>query len=129
MDSKQLALLCKEFAENRKAENVLVLDVSKVSSVTDFFVIATGSSEPHIRAIVSEITDRLRTEHALKPHSVDGDIRTPWQVMDYFDVIVHVMRSETRDKYDLESLWGDAPRLKTRKPRAKAKVGKAIAED
>ena len=127
MDSKQLALLCKEFAENRKAENVQVLDVSKVSSVTDFFVIATGSSEPHIRAIVSEITDRLRTEHGLKPNSVDGDIRTPWQVMDFFDVIVHVMRHETRDKYDLESLWGDAPRLKTRKPRAKAKSVKSPA--
>ena len=127
MDSKQLALLCKEFAENRKAENVQVLDVSKVSSVTDFFVIATGSSEPHIRAIVSEITDRLRTEHGLKPNSVDGDIRTPWQVMDFFDVIVHVMRHETRDKYDLESLWGDAPRLKTRKPGAKAKSVKSPA--
>lgn len=127
MDSKQLALLCKEFAENRKAENVQVLDVSKVSSVTDFFVIATGSSEPHIRAIVSEITDRLRTEHGLKPNSVDGDIRTPWQVMDFFDVIVHVMRNETRDKYDLESLWGDAPRVKIRKPRAKAKSVKSTA--
>lgn len=127
MDSKQLALLCKEFAENRKAENVLVLDVSKVSSVTDYFVIATGSSEPHIRAIVSEITDRLRTEHGLKPHSVDGDIRTPWQVMDFFDVIVHVMRAEIREKYDLESLWGDAPRVKPRKPRAKASAGKVTA--
>ncbi|MBC8001515.1 MAG: ribosome silencing factor, partial [Opitutaceae bacterium] len=103
-------------------------DVSKVSSVTDYFVIATGSSEPHIRAIVSEITDRLRTEHDLKPISVDGDIRTPWQVMDFFDVIVHVMRSETRDKYDLESLWGDAPRLKPENQKPKRRRAKPSAK-
>ena len=117
MEAKKLAMLCKEFAEHRKAENVLVLDVSKVSSVTDFFVLATGTSEPHVRAIVSEITDSLREEHGVRPNAVEGETRTPWQVLDFFDVIVHVMRPDTRAKYDLEGLWGDAPQVKTRKPR------------
>ena len=60
MDSKKLALLCREFADNRKAEDIVVLDVRKLSSVTDYFVIASGTSEPHLRAILNEITDKLR---------------------------------------------------------------------
>ncbi len=119
MDPKKLALLCRELAENKKAENVVILDVRKLSSVTDYFVIASGSSEPHLRAIVDEITAKLRDEHDLRPRAVDGTTQTPWRVLDFFDVIVHVMRSDTRELYDLESLWGDAPRIRTKKPKAK----------
>ena len=60
MDSKKLARLCREFADNKKAENIVILDVRELSSVTDYFVIASGTSEPHLRAIVDEITDQLR---------------------------------------------------------------------
>jgi ribosome-associated protein len=112
MDSKKLALLCREFAENKKAEDVTVLDLRKLSSVTDYFVIATGSSEPHLRAIVDEISDRLREDHGLKAKAVDGTLKAAWVVLDYFDVIVHVMRGDLRERYDLEALWGDAPRMK-----------------
>ena len=121
MDSKTLALLCRELADNKKAENILVLDVSKVSSVTDFFVIASASSEPHLRAIAAEITDKLRDEHGERPRAIDGTLQTAWMVLDYFDVIVHVMRADVRERYDLEGLWGDATRVKPRKSRAKAK--------
>lgn len=119
MDSRKLALLCRDLAENKKAENVVVLDVRKLSSVTDYFVIASGSSEPHLRAIVDEITQKLRDEHGLRPRAIDGQTQTPWRVLDYFDVIVHVMRAEVREKYDLESLWGDAPRVKAKTVPAK----------
>jgi ribosome-associated protein len=111
MDSKKLAILCRKLAENKKAENAVILDVRKVSSVTDYFLIVSGTSEPHLRAIVTEISDKLREEQQLRPRAVDGDVRAPWQVLDYFDVIVHVMRNDVREKYDLESLWGDAPRV------------------
>ncbi|MDQ6632478.1 MAG: ribosome silencing factor [Verrucomicrobiota bacterium] len=121
MDSKTLALLCRDLAENRKAENVVVLDVSKVSSVTDYFVIASGASEPHLRAIASEITDRLRDDFNLRPRAVDGQTPTAWQVLDFFDVIVHLMRNDIRAKYDLESLWGDAPQVKKKKARIKSR--------
>jgi ribosome-associated protein len=109
MDSKKLALRCREFADNKKAENIVVLDLRKLSSVTDFFVIASGTSEPHLRAILDEITEKLREEHGLRPRAVDGSTHAHWIVLDYFDVIVHVMRADTRAHYDLESLWGDAP--------------------
>jgi ribosome-associated protein len=119
MDSKKLALLCRELADNRKAEDVVVLDVREVSSITDYFVIATGTSEPHLRAIVDEITEKLREDYDLKPKHTDGGLHTAWIVLDYFDVIVHVMRTDAREHYKLEDLWGDVPRVKTRKPRAK----------
>ena len=121
MDSRKLALLCREFADNKKAENISILDVREVSSVTDYFVIASGTSEPHLRAIVDEITEKLREDHDVRPKAIDGTLQTAWVVLDYFDVIVHVMRTDVRERYDLESLWGDAPRVKTRK-RSSAKV-------
>jgi ribosome-associated protein len=121
MDSKNLALLCREYADNRKAEDIVILDVRELSSVTDYFVIATGSSEPHLRAIVDEITDKLRKEHDLRPRAVDGTLQTAWVVLDFFDVLVHVMRKDVRDRYDLETLWGDAPRVKARKKSATEK--------
>jgi|ERR1051325_2334223 ribosome-associated protein len=115
MDSRKLALLCRGLADNKKAEEVAILDVRELSSVTDYFVIASGTSEPHLRAIVDEITDKLREEHHLRPRAIDGTLQTAWVVLDYFDVIVHVMRQDVRERYDLETLWGDAPRVRARK--------------
>ncbi len=115
MDSRKLAFLCRQLADSKKAEDIVILDVRKLSSVTDYFVIASGTSEPHLRAIVEEITDKLREEQHLRPRAIDGAVQTAWVVLDYFDVIVHVMRQDVRDRYDLETLWGDAPRIKPRK--------------
>ena len=124
MDSKKLALLCREFADNRKAEDLVVLDVRKLSSVTDYFVIASGTSEPHLRAILNEITDKLRDEHAVRPRVVDGTMPGAWVVLDFFDVIVHVLRTDARARYDLEGLWGDAPKVKPRVAKVVNKVAK-----
>ena len=115
MDSRKLALLCRELADNKKAEDIVILDVRELSSVTDYFVIAAGVSEPHLRAIVDEIMDRLREDCYLRPNAIDGTFRAAWVVLDYFDVIVHVMREDVRERYDLETLWGDAPRVKPRR--------------
>jgi ribosome-associated protein len=125
MDSRKLALLCRKLAENKKAENAVILDVRKVSSVTDYFVIVSGTSEPHLRAIVNELSDTLRADYTLRPRAVDGDVRAAWQVLDYFDVIVHVMRADVREKYDLERLWGDAPGVGTTRARKPRRVAKA----
>ncbi len=119
MDSRTLARLCRDFADNKKAENIVILDVHKLSSVTDYFVIATGTSEPHLRAIVDEVTEKLRNEHEIRPFRVDGKVQGAWVVMDFFDVIMHVMRAETREHYDLESLWGDAKKVKAGKKRSR----------
>ncbi len=132
MDSKKLALLCRDLADNKKAENLLVLDVRKLSSVTDYFVIVSGTSAPHLRAIVNEITDKLRADHELRARALDGNMNGDWVVLDYFDVIVHVMQTEVRERYDLEGLWGDAPQVtseaepKPKKVAAKKKPKSAV---
>ncbi len=122
MDSKKLAQLCRDFADNKKGENTVILDVRDLSSVADYFVIASGTSEPHLRAIVDEITDRLRDDYDLRPLRKDGSMQGAWVVLDFFDVIVHVMRQDARERYDLEGLWGDAARLKAKSKPAKIKL-------
>jgi ribosome-associated protein len=114
MEARKLALHCRELADNKKAENIVILDVRDISSITDYFVIATGTSEPHLRAIMDEITEKLRENFGLKPRA-DGGIQTSWVVLDYFDVIVHLMRTDVREHYDLEGLWSDAPKVRRRK--------------
>jgi ribosome-associated protein len=115
MDSRKLAMLCRKLADNKKAEDIVILDLRELSSVTDYFVIASGTSEPHLRAIVEEITEKLLQDHHLRPRAIDGTLQAAWVVLDFFDVIVHVMRQEARQRYDLETLWGDAPRVKSRR--------------
>ena len=115
MDSRKLAVLCRELADDKKAEEIVILDVRKVSSIADYYLIATGSSEPHLRAIVDHIRDSLIEAHQLRPRAMDGRIQTSWVVLDYFDVILHIMRPEVRAHYDLEGLWGEVPRVRRRK--------------
>jgi len=92
-----------------------VLDLRGVSSFTDFFVICSGTSEPHLKAIAAAIYDEvhrgLKHEVRLLPASVDGQREASWIVADYLDVVLHVFTPEARKFYDLEDLWGDAPRL------------------
>ena len=108
MDGQALALACREYADDKKAENLLVLDVREVSSITDYFVIATGNSEPHVRPIWPDIAGRLQKDHAVRPRKREGDRHNQWVVLDYYAVIVHVMLQSVRDQYDLEGLWNDA---------------------
>ena len=130
MDSKKLALRCRELADNRKAENIVILDLRKLPGVADFMVLCTGSSEPHLRAIEEELEERLRDEDGLRPRAVDGTRHSGWIVLDYGDVLVHVMKPELRERYDLEGLWNDAPRVKAtvRAARKKAARRKAAVD-
>jgi len=89
----------------------VVLDLQGISSFTDYFVICSGTSEPHLKAIAGEIEDRLKDEHGIRAVSVDGFPASQWIVLDYLQVIVHVFRQEKREFYSLEDLWGDAPRM------------------
>jgi len=111
MESKELALTCARLADNKKAENITLLDLREFSSVADYFVIVTGANEPHLRAIVDEITERLRENYSIRPFSNEGARVTPWVVLDLIDVLVHVMSDKFREHYDLEGLWGDAKRI------------------
>ena len=89
----------------------MTLDLRGISSFTDFFVICSGTSEPHLKAIINDLQDRLRKEHDVRPLAVDGFPMSQWVVADYGGVVVHIFHQEKRAFYSLEDLWGDAPRL------------------
>jgi ribosome-associated protein len=107
----QLAKLCAAAALDKKATDILVLDLREVSSIADFFVIVSGTSEPHLKAIADEIEKQTR-QHGDKPRAMDGFPASHWIVMDFTDVIVHIFHPKVREHYALENLWGDAPKVK-----------------
>ena len=97
-------------ALDKKAENVVVLDLTKASAFTDFFVICNGTNKRQVQAIADAVREAIAKGGA-KPALVEGYERGDWILIDYFDFIVHVFMPATRDFYGLEKLWGDAERI------------------
>lgn len=95
-------------AEDRKAAELRVLEVAKVSDFTDFFLICSGTSERQVQAIADAIQERLREER-VRPLHVEGYNRGQWVLLDYGDFVAHIFQEEPRRFYSLERLWGDAP--------------------
>ena len=107
--SRALARDIAQLALTKKAFDVVIMDVREVSSVTDFFVIASGATDIQVRAIGRAIDDGMRARK-VKPIHSEGASACTWLLLDYFDVVVHVMQPRVRDYYNLEGLWADAPR-------------------
>jgi ribosome-associated protein len=95
-------------AEDRKAIDLKVLHLEKVSDFTDYFLICSGGSERQVQAIADAVEERLRGER-VRPLHVEGYNRAQWVLLDFGDVVVHVFQEEPRRFYALERLWGDAP--------------------
>ncbi len=94
----------------KKASDVVVLDLKKISDVTDFFLIAEGYTDIHVRAVSEHIIENLEKRFKLKPWHVEGMAYARWVLMDYIDFVIHIFQPETRNFYQLERLWTDAPR-------------------
>jgi ribosome-associated protein len=97
-------------AEDKKAVDLVLLDLRKAAGFTDFFVICSGTSARQVRAIADAIQEALAV-HGAKPSHVEGADRSEWILLDYFDFVVHVFVPEIRDFYGLERLWGSAEHL------------------
>ena len=97
-------------AEDKKAVDLVVLDLRKAAGFTDFFVMASGTNTRQVRAIADGVMEAL-AEEGVKPAHVEGYDRSEWILLDYFDFIVHVFAPETRAFYGLERLWGNADRI------------------
>ena len=111
LDSKELSIAAAEAASDKKAEDIVVLDVAALLVVTDYFVICTGRNDRQVKTIADEVEERLRTQFAVKPIGREGVREARWILLDFADVVVHIFQPEERDFYRLEKLWGDAPRI------------------
>lgn len=98
-----------DLAHERKAYDVVALDLRGISSATDYFVVASGNSDVQVKAIAEHISEEMRGE-AGKPSHVEGLQGGRWVLLDYIDFVVHVFHPHAREFYQLENLWGDAPR-------------------
>jgi ribosome-associated protein len=97
------------YAEDRKAHDIVELDMRGVVGYTDWFVICSGNTDRQVKAIHDAIHEGCKRDHGLLPRRVDGVAQAQWVLMDYLDVIVHIFTPQTRDFYRLEQLWGEAP--------------------
>jgi ribosome-associated protein len=111
----QKAILCTRFALDKKAYDLELLDVRKLTSVADYFLICTGRSDTQVRAIAQHIEENLEGA-GHRPLAIEGASRGQWVLMDYADVVVHVFYQPIRGFYDLEGLWMKAPRIELPEP-------------
>jgi ribosome-associated protein len=111
-----LALEAARAASDKKAESVVILDVSKQLAIIDYFVICSGNNERQVKTIADEIERRLAVARGVKPRRREGTREARWVVLDYIDFMVHLFRKEERDYYDLERLWSDATRVPYSEP-------------
>jgi ribosome-associated protein len=107
VNSEELKNLIVEKIIEKKGENILILDLRKVTSITDYFVICSGTVEQHIKAIKDNIIEKLE-EKGIKCWHIEGERANTWILIDYVDVVVHIFHPLTRDFYKLEKLWADA---------------------
>jgi ribosome-associated protein len=111
VQSETLARRLAALADSKKAEDVVVLDMRGLVAYTDFLAICTARNERQARAIVDEVRLRCKRDLGMLPGGVDGGGEAGWSILDYLDCVLHVFTAEARDRYALEELWRDAPRL------------------
>ena len=111
LSAEKLAKVCAQIAEDRKAEDVSIIKVGDVSLVADYFVICTGTSRPHLKALTEWIRRKTREQDNVRPIAIDGGEGSDWVVIDFSTVMVHVFSLEAREHYQLEKLWGDAEKI------------------
>ncbi len=109
INALELAKACARAADDAKAENILVYDLRGMSSLTDFMVVCTGLSVPHLRAVIRELEENVeKTTGSIPTYTEDTPVAL-WSVVDYIDVMVHIMGAETREFYGMDTLWKKAP--------------------
>jgi ribosome-associated protein len=109
MTPEELAGAVAEYASDRKALDLVQMDLREIIGYTDYFVICTGRTDRQTKAIHDAIYTGMKSAHGVLPSRVEGLPQARWILMDYLDVVVHIFTPETRDYYRLEQLWGEAP--------------------
>ena len=110
MTPKERAVQIAKILDEKKALDIKVLHIGDLTSIGDYFVVATGMSTTQVKALSDEV-DRVLSGEGLEPKRIEGFQGANWILMDYYDVIVHIFQKETREFYQLERLWADAPEI------------------
>jgi len=110
LQPKRLALLIRDLVLDKKGEDPVILDIAKLSNMSNYFVITHGNSDPHVRAIAEHVQEELKAKKVRALH-IEGVREGKWILLDYGSVILHVFYYQTREFYSLESLWGHAKRV------------------
>ena len=108
LDAKELAMKCRMILDAGKAENIIQLHVTEFSVLADYFVLATANSVPHLKALMERLKREISRVTGQKPR-IDGKAESLWIVIDYGNVVIHILSPEMREEYQLEALWNDAP--------------------
>jgi ribosome-associated protein len=124
--TRDMVRLAVRTAEGHKAKDLKTLDLRGLSSVTDYFVVCSGTSDTHVRAIAEAVREKLR-EKGQRPYSAEGIEEGTWVLLDFVDFVVHVFHYEKRIFYGIEELWADAKEVVFRAPAAKAPAAKTAA--
>lgn len=111
IEGKELAIACARAAEEIQAEDIRILDLTGLSSLTDFMVVCSGTSLPHLRAVMRDVEKTLVEQYQVRPVNSEGNADSRWVVLDFIDVMVHIMHQEMRDLYGLEDLWAKAKEI------------------
>lgn len=126
LDSEALARRLAALADAKKASDVMALDVRGLVGYTDFLVICTARNERQAAAVQEEVHRRLKQEEGVLPASVEGEVEARWVLMDYLDCVLHVFVPELRDRYRLEVLWSEAPRLELGQEAVPEEAGSSV---
>jgi ribosome-associated protein len=113
--SQEQAIFIAQAAKEKKAEDVLVLEVGDLTSIADFFIFASGESERQVRGLAAVIEKEMILRYHTRP-VIEGKERANWILLDYGDIIVHIFRSDIRQYYALEKMWADAPQITIPEP-------------
>lgn len=106
MNSKEIALFATKALDKKKAQNIVCIDISAKSSFADYFVLASGNSERQIKSLSEDVDDELAKEQIFAKN-IEGLSSSGWILMDYGDVIINVLTTEMRERYNIEKVWGD----------------------
>lgn len=109
--AREVARVAAAAADDKSADDICVIDLTELSDVCDYFVIATGSNTRLVDAVIDEVEEKVAAACGEHPFSIEGREQRDWILMDYGSVVVHVFTPEAREYYRLEKLWGDAPQL------------------
>ena len=108
INSKQLACIVARIADDKLGKNISVLNISNVSSLADYFVLVTGDSTPQVRALTEDISKRIKDLFSRLPVKTERDSKNRWNLLDYGDVVVHIMHKDERATYAIEKFWSNA---------------------